>query len=171
MLLTESLKPRIVVIYPGRYQPYGAHHHKAYKHLASKFGPKNTFIATSNATGEKSPFNFKEKKKIIGAAGVPSKQIVQVKNPYKAEEILSKFPDDTIAVFAVGEKDGSRLTAGKHFEYYKDGKATKGYKDGGYIYIVPHVALKVAGKEMSGTSIRQALGSKKLSTKQKLKLF
>ena len=38
MLLTEAIKPRIVAIYPGRFQPMGKHHFTAYKHLVSKFG-------------------------------------------------------------------------------------------------------------------------------------
>ena len=171
MLLTEAIKPRIVAIYPGRFQPMGKHHFTAYKHLVSKFGAKNVFVATSDATGDKSPFNFNEKKKIISAAGVPAKQIVKVKNPYKAEEITSKLPDNTIVTFAVGEKDGDRLAAGKYFNHYKDGEKMVSYKKGGYIYTLPHVALKVGGKEMSGTTIRKALGNKKLSTKQRQKLF
>ena len=171
MLLQEALNQRVIAIYPGRFQPMGKHHFTAYKHLVSKFGAKNVFVATSNVTGDKSPFNFNEKKKIISGAGVPSKQIVNVKNPYKAEEILSKLPDDTIAVFAVGEKDGNRLSSGKHFNNYKPGKEMVGYKEGGYIYTLPHVSLKVGGKEMSGTTIRKALGDKKLTPKQRQKLF
>ena len=169
--LAEAVKPRVVAIYPGRFQPMGKHHFAAYKHLVSKFGAKNVFVATSNVTGDKSPFNYNEKKKIITGAGVAPKQVVNVKNPYKAEEILSKLPDDTIAVFAVGEKDGGRLTAGKYFNHYKPGKSQKGYKEGGYIYTLPHVSLKVGGKEMSGTTIRKSLSNPKLSLGQRKKLF
>ena len=172
MKLSEAIdKQRVVVIYPGRLQPMGAHHYAAYKHLASKFGAANVYVATSNVTGPKSPFSFAEKKKIISAAGVPSSKIVKVKDPYKAEEITSKFTDDTAVVFAVGAKDGSRLVSGKYFDKYKDGKKMDGYKEHGYIYIIPHVSLKVKGKEMSGTSIRAALGNKGLKAPEKRKLF
>ena len=42
----------------------------------------------------------------------------------------------------------------------------------GYIYIIPHVSLKVkGGKEMSGTSIRAALGDKGVKAPEKRKLF
>jgi hypothetical protein len=34
---------------------------------------------------------------------IPKKQVVKVKNPYKPIEILSKFPDDTVYVAAVGK--------------------------------------------------------------------
>ena len=171
MLLQEAIKQSVVAIYPGRFQPMGSHHYKAYKNLVSKFGAKNVYIATSNATGPKSPFTFAEKKKIISAYGVPSNRIIKVKNPYQATEITSKLPDNTAVVFAVGEKDGSRLTAGKYFDKYKDGKKMDAYKEHGYIYILPHVALKVGGKEMSGTTIRQTLGDKKKSSTEKKKAF
>ena len=56
----------IVAIYPGRFQPMGRHHKASYDWLASQFGEKNTFIVTSDKTEpDRSPFNFKEKKKII----------------------------------------------------------------------------------------------------------
>ena len=172
MKLLEALnKQRVVVIYPGRLQPMGAHHYAAYKHLVAKFGTANVYVATSNVIGPKSPFSFAEKKKIINVAGVPSSKIVKVKDPYKAVEIVSKLPKDTAVVFAVGAKDGDRLVSGKYFDKYKAGKKMDGYKEHGYIYIIPHISLKVKGREMSGTSIRAALGNKGLKTPEKRKLF
>ena len=173
MKLQEALKPKqkVVAIFPGRYNPYSSHHHTAYQNLVAKFGAPNVYVATSNVTGPKSPFSFAEKKKIINAAGVPSSKIVKVKNPYKSEEITSKFPDDTAVVFAVGAKDGSRLVSGKYFDIYKDGKKMDGYKEHGYIYIIPHVALKIRGKELSGTSVRAALADKSVKAPEKRKLF
>ena len=56
---------RIVAIYPGRFQPAGSHHVKTYDWLVKKFGANNVFIATSDVTGDKSPFTFAEKKKIL----------------------------------------------------------------------------------------------------------
>ena len=138
MLLQEVIKQRVVVIYGGRFQPMGGHHHKAYQRLVDKFGSSNVFVATSNATSDKSPFNFAEKKKIISAYGVPSKQIVRVKNVYQANEITKKLSSNTVVLWAVGAKD---------------------------------VALKVGGKEMSGTTIRQTLGDKKKSSVEKKKVF
>ena len=172
MKLQEAInKQRVVAIYPGRFQPAASHHIAAYQNLVAKFGAANVYIATSNATGPKSPFSFVEKKKIISAAGVPSSKIVKVKNPYRAEEITSKLPDDTAVVFAVGAKDGSRLVSGKYFDKYKDGKKMDGYKEHGYIYIIPHVELKVKGREMSGTSVRAALADKTVKAPEKRKLF
>ena len=59
----------IVAIYPGRFQPMGAHHAKAFKSIPFK----EKYIATSDKVAlPKSPFNFTEKKKIISAYGLGS---------------------------------------------------------------------------------------------------
>ena len=157
----------VVAIYPGRFQPMGAHHAQAFKSIPFK----NKFIATSNKTAPpRSPFNFAEKKKIISAYGLGSK-LVQVRDPYKAQEILSKYdPETTAAVFVVGKKDASRLR-GKFFRPWK-GTADIGYKDGAYTYIAPHISMNVAGYgEMSGTTLRAVLGDKNLNSLKKRKIF
>ena len=171
MKLQEVKNPRPIAIYPGRFQPMGSHHFKAYQNLVKKFGAKNVYIATSGVTGPKSPFTFAEKKKIIQAYGIPSNRIIKVRDPYKAVEITSKLPEDTPVVFGFGAKDAGRLTSGKYFRDYKEGDDLVGYKENGYITVLPHIALKVAGKEMSGTSIRAALGSKETEESEKLKVF
>ena len=171
MKLTEAVKPRVVAILPGRFSPPSLHHKAAYETLVSKFGQKNVYVATSDVTGPKSPFTFAEKKAIWMAHGVPSGRIVKVKDPYKAVEVTKRLPKNTRVVFAVGKKDASRLSAGKYFDKYKDGKKMDGYKKHGYVYVMPHIALKVAGKELSGTSVRAALGSKRRTPESKAKLF
>tara|TARA_R110000851_G_scaffold57452_2_gene133843 strand:- start:273 stop:2144 length:1872 start_codon:yes stop_codon:yes gene_type:complete len=157
----------IVAIYPGRFQPMGTHHAQAFKSIPFK----NKFIATSNkVTPPRSPFNFSEKKKIISAYGL-GRNLKQVRDPYKAQEILSKYdPDTTAAVFVVGAKDASRLR-GKFFRPWK-GKAEVGYKDGAYTFIAPHVSMNVPGYgAMSGTTLRAALGDKKLDQKKKQLIY
>ena len=171
MKLYEATKPRTIAIYPGRFQPMGLHHYKTYQHLVNKFGSKNVYVVTSDVTGPTSPFSFNEKKKIIQSYGVPTNHIIKVKDPYKAIELTSKLPDDTPVVFGFGAKDAGRLTSGKYFKDYKDGKDLVGYKENGYIITLPHVTLKVNGKEMSGTSIRAALGNKDVKEVEKRKIF
>ena len=61
MKLQEAVKPRVVAILPGRFQPAAKHHKAAYEALVAKFGAKNVYIATSGVTGPKSPFTFAEK--------------------------------------------------------------------------------------------------------------
>ncbi len=159
---------KIVAIYPGRFQPMGAHHAKAYKWLNSKFS--DTYVATSGKVAlPKSPFGFSEKKKIINSHGIS--KVVQVRNPYQSTEILKKYdPETTAVVFMVGEKDQQRL-GGKFFRPWK-GKAEVGYKEGAYTIIAPHVSMNVPGYgEMSGTSLRAVLGDKTLEKKDKQKIY
>jgi len=168
ILLEDSNIKNIVAIYPGRFQPMGAHHAKTYRFLKSKFS--DAYVATSGKVDlPKSPFSFAEKKKIIKSHGIS--KVVQVKSPYKAEEILKKYdPKTTAAVFMFGKKDAGRLK-GKFFRPWK-GKAEVGYKDGAYILEAPHVSMNVPGYgEMSGTAIRKALGDTSIDKKEKLKIF
>ena len=161
----------IVAIYPGRFQPFGRHHAAAFKWLESKFGDKNTYIATSNVVNpEKSPLDFTEKKEIIEKYGLGSR-VVQSKNPYAPQEIMSKYdPKTTAVVFMVGEKDmkeDPRFTVGKnksgkdsYFRKYEPGQTMKPFDQHGYLIVAPHVSYKIDGVgEMSGTNIRKALSN------------
>jgi hypothetical protein len=171
MKLSESLgakKP--VAIYPGRFQPFGLHHFKTYKKLVNKFGKENVYIATSDVVNEKSPFSFRDKKFIISKHGVPSSKIVKVKSPYKSEEIISKLSSQTPVVFAFGTKDAGRLKKGKYFDLYNDSENMLPNSEKGYIYVLPHISLKVQGNELSGTEIRSIFGSD-LDEKNKKLLF
>ena len=111
-----------VVVYSGRFQPFHKNHFDTYKFLVDKFGEDNVFIGTSDKTDDKkSPFKFKEKHKIITSMfPIPKDKVLQIKSPYGPKEILSKFPEDSIFVSAVGEKDADRLTKGKYFEDYSE---------------------------------------------------
>lgn len=153
-----------IIIYPGRFQPFGPHHFKSYQWLTKTFGSENVFIATSDHTDLNSPLTFKEKELCISKYNIPSDKIVQVKNPYKAEEITSKFnSNETSVIFAYGEKDFGRIqfikkdgTPGYIQEYYGQ-KNLKPFSQCGYALELPHVSLQSTGKEVSGTWLRQTL--------------
>jgi len=166
-ILNEDESPikKTVVIYVGRFQPFHKGHYGTYSHLVKKFGKDNVFIGTSNKTEKpKSPFNFKEKVKIMNTMfGIPTSKIHQVKNPYKPTEILSKFDEESTAfITVVGEKDKNRL-GGKYFTPYK-GTADEPYRDRGYVYAAPS-----SGGGVSGTEVRNGLSVG--SDKQKEQFF
>ena len=156
LLTEESSIKKIVGIYPGRFQPAGLHHYKTYKWFAKQFD--EAWIATSDKTNAvDSPLDYRAKKVIWAKHGV--RKISKVKNPYKADEILKGNDEKTTAaVFLVGKKDADRLNKGKFFRPWK-GKAEVGYREGAYLLIAPHVSIKVLGGEVSGTRIRDLLGS------------
>jgi len=146
---------KTIVVYPGRFQPFHSGHYYSYNDLVSKFGKNNVYIATSDKVESgKSPFSFNDKKEIITKLfKIPSSRVVKVKNPYRPEEILKSFdPKTTAVIVAVGEKDVSRL-GGKYYIPYK-GKVQQGYLDKGYVYLVPQLQLKINGKTISGTEVR-----------------
>ena len=169
---TPTIK-NIVGIYPGRFQPFGKHHYATFKWLQKLFGTKNTYVVTSNKVERgKSPFNFREKSVIIKKHGVPSNKVVQIRNPYRADEVLRNYdPKTTAVVYLVGKKDASRLS-GKYFQDYKKNRNNLvGFDQHSYVLIAPHYSAKIGGKELSGTTIRHHLGSKENSLKDKKKFF
>ena len=146
---------KVVVVYSGRFQPFHKGHYATYENLVRKFGKDSVYIGTSNVTdSKKSPFNFNEKKAIMTKMfGIPSSKIVNVKNPYAPQEILSDFDSDTTGfITVVGEKDSSRLS-GKYFTPYK-GKVEVGYLDKGYVYASP-----AQPNAISGTDVRYWLSA------------
>jgi tRNA nucleotidyltransferase/poly(A) polymerase len=156
--IMEDANPikKTVVIYVGRFQPMHKGHYGTYQHLVKKFGKDNVYVGTSDKVEKpKSPFNFKEKVKIMTTMfGIPKSKIHKVRNPYKPTEILKKFDEKTTAfVTVVGEKDKSRLKpdSGKYFQSYK-GEPSVGYRDGGYVYVAPQ-----SGGGISGTETRNGL--------------
>ena len=153
--LTEREEKKTVAIYPGRFQPMGPHHFQTYKQIAADHGAENTYVATSDKTGPKSPLNFEQKKSIIGKHGVPGSQIGQVTNPYYAKEIYEQLggPDEIEVVYFVGAKD---MKENPRF------RKTSGTTKEGYDWrldIAPHVEIDIPGfGEMCGTSLRDCLG-------------
>ena len=176
----DSKIKKVIAVFPGRFQPAGPHHLATYNWLKKKFG--DAYITSSNIQGyPRHPLSFKEKQQHISKMGVKKDHIVMEKSPYVAEILLKKFdPKTTAVVYIFGAKDAGRLTGGKKKKdggatYYQDYNKNKnnlqGYEEHGYILTAPHVAIKVGGKEVSGTVMRELLGSDKFSESERIKLF
>lgn len=163
--LVESKPKQIVVVYPGRFQPFHKGHAAVYNFLVKKFGQENVYIATSNKVEPpKSPFNFAEKLQMIRLAGINPDQVVQTKDPYRALEIAQKYdPNNTVLVFAVSEKDMAEDPRFSKFTK-KDGSLSylqpapknlsqaKPFSQHGYILTVPTFNFTVLGKPMRSAS-------------------
>lgn len=132
--LFEQNKPRVVVTYPGRFQPFHQGHAGVFSQLQKKFGTENVFIATSNdQSSAKSPFNFSDKYQLMTAAGVPADKIIQTNAMYALPEGID--PLNTIFITAVGAPDADRLnpdTVLKRDKKDKSGNTIKAAGSPGY---------------------------------------
>lgn len=112
-LFEEAQERRLVVIYPGRFQPFHLGHKEVFSTLQSKFGRNNVFIATSNKVSlPKSPFSFSDKLVLINSAGITNNFIVETAEPYKINSYIQTLNlelTNTVVIFAVGAPDLERL--------------------------------------------------------------
>jgi nicotinamide mononucleotide adenylyltransferase len=178
----ENVKDkRPVVGYIGRFQPFHKNHYDTYSYLVKKYGKDNVYILTSDKTDKKkSPFNFKDKLKVINMFGIPKDKIVQTKMPYIPKELFDtkKISGDTPFIAAVGEKDSTRL---KNFVDYEgqvtSNKDLTGWSEGvherakihAYYDITPMMTTKFDGDIISGTTVRNIFKSN--DEDKKIELF
>ncbi len=169
--LNENKIKKVVGVYGGRFQPFGPHHKKTYEWLKKQVD--DAYITTSDIKQPpRHPMNFSEKVRHMKKMGIPSNRIIKEKSPYVAKNVLSKYNKDTTAVIYIfGAKDSGRLSSGKYFQDYKKNKDNmNGYDVNGYVLKAPHISVSVGGKEVSGTVMRQLLGSPAFE-KDREKLF
>ena len=177
MYISELAEPTLLVIYPGRFQPFHKGHAAVYEFLVGKFGRNNVYIATSNKTDNlKSPFTFSEKAYFMQLTGVPADRIVQATQPYQIENVIASGsitvadPSNTVAIFAVSQKDMAedprfsfapkKDGSEPYFQPLKNIKDTESMDKHGYIMTVPTFDFTVLGQPMrSGTELRNMYGS------------
>ena len=97
-----------VVIMPGGFHPFHAGHLALYQSAQRAFPDAEVFVAATNDTSAR-PFPFAVKEKLAKLAGVEPGHFVQVKSPFRAEEITSKFdPARDTLIFVRSEKDATK---------------------------------------------------------------
>ena len=102
-----------LVIMPGGFHPFHAGHAALYQSAVEAFPGADVYVAATNDTSTR-PFPFPVKEKLAQLAGVAPRRFVQVKSPFRAEEIVHKYdPNNTQLIFVRSEKDaGSQPRAG-----------------------------------------------------------
>ena len=96
-----------IVIMPGGFHPYHAGHHALYQSAQRTFPDAEVYVAATNDTSSR-PFPFAVKEKLARLAGVETGHFVQVKSPFRAEEITAKFdPQKDVLIFVRSEKDAN----------------------------------------------------------------
>jgi len=167
----QQQKNNLIVIFPGRFQPFHAGHKKIYDAAKKQFPGADFYIATASETAntkepERYPFNFVEKKEIIKATGVKENEIREVRQPYKPVEILKDY-DANVAkvIYLMGKKDmesDPRFKFGltkkgtpTYFQPFKDLTAMDPFReDGGhgYIYAPSTITFNLGDKNISSAT-------------------
>jgi len=94
-----------LVILPGGYHPFHAGHKALYDAAREAFPSADVYVAATADTSSR-PFSFDLKKKLARIAGIDGHRFIQVKSPFRAEEITQHYdPKDTQLIFARSEKD------------------------------------------------------------------
>ena len=90
---------------PGGFHPFHAGHMALYQSALDAFPGADVYVAATNDTSTR-PFPFAIKEKLAKLAGVAPGRFVQVKSPFRAEEITSKYnPGQDVLIFVRSNKD------------------------------------------------------------------
>jgi hypothetical protein len=120
-----------IVIMPGGFHPFHAGHLSLYNSARRAFPDAEVFVAATNDTSAR-PFPFAVKEKLANLAGVEPGHFVQVKSPFRAEEITAQFdPAQDRLIFVRSEKDAT-----------KPPQAGGNKKDGSPAYLQPLIGAK-----------------------------
>lgn len=93
---------------PGGFHPFHAGHAALYQSAVKAFPDAEVFVAATNDTSSR-PFPFAVKEKLAKLAGVDAGHFVQVKSPFQAKEITSRFdPETDHLIFVRSEKDADK---------------------------------------------------------------
>ena len=94
-----------LVIIPGGFHPFHAGHKALYDAAVAAFPSADVYVAATDDRSER-PFPFAIKKKLAQLAGIPPHRFIQVKSPFKPDEITSHYPEnDTQLIFVKSEKN------------------------------------------------------------------
>jgi hypothetical protein len=128
-----------LVIMPGGFHPWHAGHTALYHAAEAAFPSADVFVAATADTASR-PFPFNLKKMLAQAAGVPANRFIQVKSPFKAEEITQIYdPADTQLIFVRSEKDSDQQP-----------RAGGVKKNGEPAYLQPYKRTKLAPMSQHG---------------------
>ena len=129
--LFEAEERRLVVVYPGRFQPFHQGHAGVFAKLQGQFGRDNCYIATTPNVriDDKNPFNATEKVALMHAAGITNDRIKLITEPYNIALVTQGVGFDaanTVLIFAVGQPDRDRLDVDRVYtQFTATGRASK----------------------------------------------
>ena len=136
-----------IVVMPGGFHPFHAGHASLYQSALQTFPGADVYVAASDDTSER-PFPFAIKEKLAKVAGVKNGQFVQVRSPFRPQEITSKYnPDSDVLIFVRSEKDrneqpkpgGTKKDGSPAYFQPYTGKDLKPFGQHAYIEYLPTV--------------------------------
>ena len=163
-----------IVVIPGGFHPFHAGHLSLYKSAKEAFPDADVYVAATDDQ-KKRPFPFAIKEKLAKIAGVDTGHFIQVKSPFKAEEITRKYnPNQDILIFVRSEKDkneqpkpgGTKKDGSPSYFQPYNAKHLQPFSKHGYIAYLPTVEF---GPGITSASEIRAMWPT-LSTKEKGKL-
>ncbi len=94
-----------LVIIPGGFHPLHAGHKALYDAARAAFPSADIYMAATADTSTR-PFPFEVKKKLARIAGISAHRFIQVKSPFRAQEITQMYdPNETQLIFVRSDKD------------------------------------------------------------------
>jgi hypothetical protein len=147
---------------PGGFHPFHAGHYALYQSALEAFPDADVYVAATNDQKAR-PFPFSIKEKLAKLAGVAPGRFIQVKSPFKAEEITSQYnPNEDVLIFVRSEKDrneqpkpgGVKKDGNPAYFQPWTGKDLKPFSQHAYIDYLPTVEFGPGIK--SATEIRNA---------------
>jgi hypothetical protein len=151
-----------IVIMPGGFHPFHAGHAALYQSAIKAFPNAEVYVAATNDTKTR-PFPFAIKEKLAKLAGVAQGHFIQVKSPFKSEEITSHYnPNEDVLIFVRSEKDkteqpkpgGTKKDGNPAYFQPWTGKNLQPFSKHAYIAYLPTVEFGPGIK--SATEIRNA---------------
>lgn len=151
-----------LVIMPGGFHPFHPGHLALYQSAVKAFPDADVYVAATADTSTR-PFPFEVKQKLAQLAGVPADRFVQVKSPFRPDEITRQYDlDDTQLIFVRSDKDKKKhpLPGGtkkdgspSYLQPYTDKQAQPATQRG-YMAYLPVKKFGAASKMRSATQIR-----------------
>ena len=147
---------------PGGFHPFHAGHYALYKSAVEAFPDAEVYVAATNDQKAR-PFPFKIKEKLAKLAGVKPDRFIQVKSPFKANEITDHYnPSQDVLIFVRSEKDkteqpkpgGTKKDGSPSYFQPYTGKDLQPFSKHAYIAYLPTVEFGPGIK--SATEIRNA---------------
>ena len=149
---------RTVAVYPGRFHPFSLGHKGVYDHLLNDPNINDVYIVTSAKQNDTdSPFTFDDKEKMMTKTGVPAGRIIQVKNPYKIDEIIKLLglnPNQDRLIYALGSDDAKRFnyTKDSPLQLLTDKTKMKPVGKHAYVKVIPQIPYNILGKVVTHAS-------------------